>query len=54
MVNILIADDNIYYAKTLMNIINDNDSNIKVTHIAVDGKIKYIYLFTLELKEKKK
>ena len=38
MVNILIADDNIYYAKTLMNIINDNDSNIKVTHIAVDGK----------------
>lgn len=39
MVNILIADDNIYYAKTLMNIINtDINSNIKVTHIAVDGK----------------
>lgn len=39
MVNILIADDNIYYAKTLMNIIN-NDINeyIKVTNIAVDGK----------------
>ena len=39
MVNILIADDNIYYAKMLMNIINtDINSNIKVTHIAVDGK----------------
>ncbi len=39
MLNILIADDNIYYAKTLMNIINtDINSNIKVTHIAVDGK----------------
>lgn len=39
MVNILIADDNIYYAKTLMNIINnDINEDIKVTHIAVDGK----------------
>lgn len=39
MVNILIADDNIYYAKMIMNIINtDINSNIKVTHIAVDGK----------------
>ena len=39
MVNILIADDNIYYAKTLMNIINDGiNDDIKVTHIAVDGK----------------
>lgn len=39
MVNILIADDNIYYAKTLMNIINnETNKDIKVTHIAVDGK----------------
>ena len=39
MVNILIADDNIYYAKTLMNIINnDINEDIKVTNIAVDGK----------------
>ena len=39
MVNILIADDNIYYAKSLMNIINsDNSESKKVTHIAIDGK----------------
>lgn len=39
MINILIADDNIYYAKTLMNIINNEMcNNIKVTHISVDGK----------------
>lgn len=39
MINILIADDNIYYAKTLMNIINnENREDIKVTHIAIDGK----------------
>lgn len=39
MINVLIADDNIYYAKTLMNIINnENNKDIKVTHIAVDGK----------------
>lgn len=39
MINILIADDNIYYAKTLLNIINnENREDIKVTHIAVDGK----------------
>lgn len=39
MINILIADDNIYYAKTLINIINnDINDNIKVTHIAVDGR----------------
>lgn len=39
MVNILIADDNIYYAKMLMNTINvDTNKNIRVTHISVDGK----------------
>ena len=39
MVNILIADDNIYYARTLMNIINNEmNNNIKLTHIAIDGK----------------
>lgn len=39
MVNILIADDNIYYAKMLMNTINASENNdMKVTHIAIDGK----------------
>lgn len=39
MINILIADDNIYFAKILMNTINNEIcSDIKVTHIAVDGK----------------
>lgn len=39
MVNILIADDNIYYAKALMNVINkDTKDSMKVTHIAIDGK----------------
>ena len=36
MVNILIADDNLYYAKMLINA--DSKGNIKVTHISVDGK----------------
>ena len=36
MVNILIADDNIYYAKMLMDSLNDD--NIKVCNIATNGK----------------
>ena len=39
MLNILIADDNIYYARALMNIINgESNNNIKVSHIAIDGQ----------------
>ena len=39
MVNILIADDNIYYAKVLMNIINgSNSEDMKVSYIATDGQ----------------
>lgn len=39
MVNILIADDNIYYAKVLMNIINgSNSKDMKVSYIATDGQ----------------
>ena len=39
MVNILIEDDNIYYAKVLMNIINgSNSKDMKVSYIATDGQ----------------
>lgn len=39
MINILIADDNIYYARALMNTINNQmDEVAKVSHIAIDGQ----------------
>lgn len=38
MLNILIADDNLYYAKALMNYINANNENIRVCNISIDGK----------------
>lgn len=38
MINILIVDDNIYYAKTIMNVINDYINNVRVINIATDGK----------------
>ena len=38
MVDILIADDNIYYAAQLMNYINKNNKNVRVCGIAEDGK----------------
>lgn len=38
MINILIADDNLYYAKTLMDYVNTIYSNIKICSIAIDGK----------------
>lgn len=38
MLNMLIADDNIYYAKTLMNYINEVHDNVRVCNITVDGK----------------
>lgn len=47
MVNVLIADDNISYAVTLMNYINKNNENIKVCNIAKNGKE------TLEILNKK-
>lgn len=37
MVNVLIADDNIFFAKKMMDYINTYE-NIKVSNIAVDGK----------------
>ncbi len=36
MVNVLIADDNIYYAKLLMDLINDEE--VRVCNIAITGK----------------
>ena len=38
MINILIADDNLYYAKSLMNYVNNINSNIRICNIAIDGK----------------
>ena len=38
MVNIVIADDNINYATSLMNYINMHNSNIRVCNISRDGK----------------
>lgn len=38
MINVLIADDNVYYAIHLMNDINAKNENIKVCNIAKDGK----------------
>lgn len=37
MINVLIADDNIFFATALMNHINKNNDNIRVYSIAVDG-----------------
>lgn len=38
MINILIVDDNIYYAKAIMNVINEYINNVRVINIATDGK----------------
>ncbi len=38
MVNILIANDNIYYAKELMNIIDDCIHDVRISSITLDGK----------------
>ncbi len=37
MLNVLIADDNIYYVKNLVNFVIGKNSNIKITNIASDG-----------------
>lgn len=50
MINILIADDNIYYAKILMNTINGElRNNIKVSHIATDGQETISLLQTCQI-----
>lgn len=38
MINILIADDNIYYARTLMDVINSSMKDVRVVNITIDGK----------------
>ena len=38
MVNVLIADDNIDYAITLMNYINEQNNNIRICSIAKNGR----------------
>lgn len=58
MINILIADDNIYYAKRLMDYINNKYNNIRVCNISINGlealNILYsrndIDIFLLDLK----
>ena len=37
MLNVLIADDNIYYVKNLVNFVISRNSNIKITGIASTG-----------------
>ena len=37
MVNVLIVDDNLHYAMSLMNFINKENTNIRVSHISADG-----------------
>lgn len=38
MVNVLIVDDDIYYAKNLMNIINTKNNTVRVCNICINGK----------------
>ena len=38
MVNVLIADDNIYFATALMNYINQRNDNIRVRYVVEDGQ----------------
>lgn len=38
MVNVLIVDDDIYYAKNLMNIINKKNDKVRVCNICINGK----------------
>lgn len=37
MLNVLIADDNIYYVKSLVNFVIGKNSNIKISNIASNG-----------------
>lgn len=38
MINILIADDNIYYGKTLMNAINQSNDSVRICNVCTDGE----------------
>ena len=38
MINILVADDNLYFSMNLINYINKNNESIRVCCIAKDGK----------------
>lgn len=38
MINVLIAEDNVYYATTLMNLLNKSNGNIKVRYITKNGR----------------
>ena len=38
MINILIADDNAYYASNLLNYINDKNKNVRICGIVRNGK----------------
>lgn len=38
MINILIADNNIYYGKTLMNAINQSNDSVRICNICTDGE----------------
>ena len=38
MINILIAEDNLYYAKSLMDHVSNISNNIKICNIVIDGK----------------
>lgn len=44
MINVLIADDNIYYAKKLMDYINNSSNDIRICNIAITGKEAYSLL----------
>lgn len=44
MVNVVIADDNIHFATSLMNFINEKNSNIRVCGITLDGQKTLDYL----------
>ena len=49
MLNVLIADDNIHYVKTLINFVIGKNSSIKITNIASNGieTLNKIYNFKI-------
>lgn len=51
MLNLLIAEDNIYYAKTLINYIINMNKDIKLINLSTDGKeaIENIYCNSIDL-----
>ena len=51
MLNLLVADDNIYYAKTLINYIVDMNKDIRLINLSTDGKeaLENIYCNAIDL-----